>query len=239
METGGGGGGGGGQPAEAVVRKGPWTMEEDLVLVNYIAANGEGAWNNLARAAGLNRNGKSCRLRWLNYLRPDVRRGDITPEEHTLIVNMQGRWGNKWSKIARHLPGRTDNEIKNFWRTKVQKKHKNKECSAGESAMAAAGYHHYHSIPAIIEDQGSSNSGRTGVTQDYGMAQHQPSISSLEHHDYQFQSCGGGGAGRGGGGSSGGGGMDDVPPEFLGASGENFWGIEDFWPSVHSFHGSS
>src|SRR5688500_18664311 len=51
------------------------------VIVNYIAAHGEGAWNNLARAAGLNRTGKSCRLRWLNYLRPDVRRGNMTAEE--------------------------------------------------------------------------------------------------------------------------------------------------------------
>ncbi|XP_037474416.1 transcription factor MYB24-like [Triticum dicoccoides] len=125
------GGGGGGEPA---VRKGPWTMEEDLVLADYVAANGEGAWNSLARAAGLNRTGKSCRLRWLNYLRPDVRRGNITPEEHLLIVELQARWGNRWSKIARHLPGRTDNEIKNFWRTKIQKKR-----SAGATAATAPG----------------------------------------------------------------------------------------------------
>ena len=82
--------------------------------------------------AGLNRTGKSCRLRWLNYLRPDVRRGNITAEEHELIVELQGRWGNRWSKIARHLPGRTDNEIKNFWRTKIQ----NKRGGAGTSESA-------------------------------------------------------------------------------------------------------
>ncbi|KAJ4968300.1 hypothetical protein NE237_015001 [Protea cynaroides] len=110
------------------LRRGPWTDEEDLILFNYIASHGEGRWNSLARHAGLKRTGKSCRLRWLNYLRPDVRRGNITLQEQLLILELHSRWGNRWSKIAQHLPGRTDNEIKNYWRTRVQKHAKQLQC---------------------------------------------------------------------------------------------------------------
>ncbi|TKY54284.1 Transcription factor MYB108 [Spatholobus suberectus] len=114
---------------EMDLRRGPWTIDEDLTLINYIATHGEGRWNTLALSAGLKRTGKSCRLRWLNYLRPDVRRGNITLEEQLLILELHSRWGNRWSKIAQYLPGRTDNEIKNYWRTRVQKHAKQLKCN--------------------------------------------------------------------------------------------------------------
>ncbi|KAG6398923.1 hypothetical protein SASPL_140395 [Salvia splendens] len=106
---------------ESELRRGPWTLEEDNLLIQYVSSHGEGRWNSLAKFAGLKRTGKSCRLRWLNYLKPDIKRGNLTPHEQLLILELHSKWGNRWSKIAQHLPGRTDNEIKNYWRTRVQK----------------------------------------------------------------------------------------------------------------------
>jgi len=107
---------------EAETRKGPWTVEEDMQLIGSISLHGEGRWSFLAGAAGLKRTGKSCRLRWVNYLRPDLKRSKITREEERLIIELHRRWGNRWSRIAQSLPGRTDNEIKNFWRTRMKGK---------------------------------------------------------------------------------------------------------------------
>ncbi|CAL9185238.1 unnamed protein product, partial [Musa hybrid cultivar] len=110
-----------GKHEEMELRRGPWTLEEDTLLMHYITCHGEGRWNLLAKCSGLKRTGKSCRLRWLNYLKPDVKRGNLSPEEQLLILELHSKWGNRWSRIAQHLPGRTDNEIKNYWRTRVQK----------------------------------------------------------------------------------------------------------------------
>ncbi|GAV86889.1 Myb_DNA-binding domain-containing protein [Cephalotus follicularis] len=104
------------------LKKGPWTPEEDQILIRYIQTNGHGSWRALPKLAGLNRCGKSCRLRWTNYLRPDIKRGKFSPEEEQSILNLHSILGNKWSAIASHLPGRTDNEIKNFWNTHLKKK---------------------------------------------------------------------------------------------------------------------
>ncbi|XP_061337552.1 transcription factor MYB82-like [Gastrolobium bilobum] len=111
-------------------RKGPWTAEEDRLLIEYVKLHGEGRWNSVARLAGLKRNGKSCRLRWVNYLRPDLKKGQITPQEESIILELHAMWGNRWSTIARSLPGRTDNEIKNYWRTHFKKKTKGPSVAA-------------------------------------------------------------------------------------------------------------
>uniref|UniRef100_A0A0E0JHH3 Uncharacterized protein n=1 Tax=Oryza punctata TaxID=4537 RepID=A0A0E0JHH3_ORYPU len=134
---------------EEDLRRGPWTVEEDAVLAGYVAANGEGRWNELARAAGLRRTGKSCRLRWLNYLRPDVRRGDFNPQEQLLILELHFRWGNRWSKIAQHMPGRTDNEIKNYWRTRVQKHAKQLGCDVNSRQFKDIMRHLW--MPRLVE----------------------------------------------------------------------------------------
>ncbi|CAK8544391.1 unnamed protein product [Lathyrus sativus] len=104
------------------LKRGRWTSEEDEILTKYIKANGEGSWRSLPKNAGLLRCGKSCRLRWINYLRDDLKRGNISAEEETLIVKLHASFGNRWSLIASHLPGRTDNEIKNYWNSHLSRK---------------------------------------------------------------------------------------------------------------------
>ncbi|KAK3005780.1 hypothetical protein RJ639_017381 [Escallonia herrerae] len=107
---------------ETGLKKGPWTPEEDDKLVKHIQEHGHRSWRALPKLAGLDRCGKSCRLRWTNYLRPDIKRGKFSEEEEQTILNLHSILGNKWSAIAKHLPGRTDNGIKNFWNTHLKKK---------------------------------------------------------------------------------------------------------------------
>ncbi|PAN08140.1 hypothetical protein PAHAL_1G390900 [Panicum hallii] len=104
------------------LKKGPWTVEEDQKLVAFLLSHGHCCWRLVPKLAGLLRCGKSCRLRWTNYLRPDLKRGLLSEEEEALVIDLHAQLGNRWSKIAAQLPGRTDNEIKNHWNTHIKKK---------------------------------------------------------------------------------------------------------------------
>ncbi|KAL9250124.1 Transcription factor MYB60-like protein [Drosera capensis] len=104
------------------IKKGPWTPEEDIILVSYIQQHGPGNWRSVPTNTGLLRCSKSCRLRWTNYLRPGIKRGNFTPHEEGMIIHLQALLGNKWAAIASYLPQRTDNDIKNFWNTHLKKK---------------------------------------------------------------------------------------------------------------------
>ncbi|WOL15402.1 hypothetical protein Cni_G24183 [Canna indica] len=147
---------------KANVKKGPWSPEEDAKLKSYIEQHGTGGnWIALPQKIGLKRCGKSCRLRWLNYLRPNLKHGEFSEEEDNIICNLYISIGSRWSIIAAQLPGRTDNDIKNYWNTKLKKKLFGKKCNgAGQrkigrprqvNSPAKVGN---GDVPGVIIDQG-------------------------------------------------------------------------------------
>lgn len=148
-------------------RKGLWTVEEDRILMDYIRVHGKGKWNRIAKVTGLKRCGKSCRLRWMNYLSPSVKRGDFSQEEDDLIIRLHNLLGNRWSLIAGRVPGRTDNQVKNHWNTHLSKKlgiKKHKSKSEGSSQAQSIEAKEAHSMPSNPDSKPPSEdkNGETG-----------------------------------------------------------------------------
>ncbi|XP_047323434.1 transcription factor MYB1-like [Impatiens glandulifera] len=106
------------------IRKGAWSAEEDLLLTRYIHKHGEGNWHLIPKTSGLNRCRKSCRLRWLNYLSPNIKRGSFADDEIDLIVRLHKLLGNRWTLIAGRIPGRTANDVKNLWNVNLKRTQK-------------------------------------------------------------------------------------------------------------------
>ncbi|KAF3575456.1 hypothetical protein DY000_02029243 [Brassica cretica] len=151
---------------KANVKRGPWSPEEDAKLKDYIEKQGTGGnWIALPHKAGLRRCGKSCRLRWLNYLRPNIRHGDFSEEEDKIICSLFASIGSRWSVIAAHLHGRTDNDIKNYWNTKLKKKL--------IATMAPPPPHHLLAIASSSSSPSSSHYNMTNSLPPYN-----PSIST-------------------------------------------------------------
>ncbi|KAK9748052.1 hypothetical protein RND81_02G032100 [Saponaria officinalis] len=139
------------------VKKGPWTPEEDIILVSYIQEHGPGNWRAVPTNTGLRRCSKSCRLRWTNYLRPGIKRGNFTEQEEKMIIHLQALLGNRWAAIASYLPQRTDNDIKNYWNTHLKKKLQKIEGQDGQITPSREGFSSNNSSTSTSSSHNNNN----------------------------------------------------------------------------------
>ncbi|KAJ1254872.1 hypothetical protein BS78_K316700 [Paspalum vaginatum] len=179
------------------VKRGPWSQEEDAILRSFVQRFGNaGNWIALPQKAGLRRCGKSCRLRWLNYLRPELRHGGFTDDEDNLILSLYADMGSKWSVIAARLPGRTDNDVKNYWNTKLKKRYL-ASTRGGEGSPAAPPQSPPPPPPlnVVVDDDSATDHDSQRAQDD------EPPPTTLADLDTTFAIADTGGGGGGGGGA--------------------------------------
>ncbi|CDP09459.1 unnamed protein product [Coffea canephora] len=132
------------------IKKGPWKAEEDEVLINHVKKYGPRDWSSIRSKGLLQRTGKSCRLRWVNKLRPNLKNGvKFSAEEERIVIDLQAQFGNKWAKIATYLPGRTDNDVKNFWSSRQKRLARILQTPASSSSSSSNRSQRNKHVPAI------------------------------------------------------------------------------------------
>ncbi|XP_073288567.1 transcription factor DUO1-like [Primulina huaijiensis] len=165
------------------IQKGPWKEEEDRVLLNHVKKYGPRDWSSIRSKGLLQRTGKSCRLRWVNKLRPDLKNGvKFSAEEERTVIDLQAQFGNKWARIATYLAGRTDNDVKNFWSSRQKRLARILQTSAPSSSRSHKSSikefqaHVFHDVSSVEAPKFSSSTEEESVTKSQ-------SFSSSRIHD--------------------------------------------------------